>query len=409
MPDFRLERMPFDIGFYRQRPAGIPEYLPFELVRDPKNGLIRQNVSEELRRALKSYYGLGGYLSTPLGEGEFATAQGDFFLRALELVLGRYGKSINGLDFLEIGAAYGYILHGLLVRGAKEAIGVEPGEEGIKGSRQWDVPIIKDFFPTPKLEGRQFDVALSHCVLEHVEDPLALLQAKYTALKPGGLVFVAVPGSEEKMSIGDLSIVTHQHINYFTKTTIRTVLAQAGFSDIGIITSSKRSILMAWGLKKSAVTLSRIKAPDNDLLLRRFSDSFTANVHAIQNMVDILQGAGKTVGLYAPDANLAGLISYDSPPRIFNTDAKKHGMYVVSTAGPFEPPENLISNPVDAVLVAPVDYDEEIRTDLKRMGIPPTTQLISLKELYQKGSATVYRGGSLATGEELSIEDSVEK
>ena len=395
--------MPFDIGFYAQRPPVIPEYMPFELGQDPKTGLIRQQVTEELRSALKSYYELGGYLSTPLGEGAYATGQGDFFLRALERALGQSDKTIAGLDFLEVGSGYGYVVRGLLDRGAKSAIGIEPGEDGVAGSERWGVSIIKDFFPTPQLAGKQFDVVLSHGVLEHIEDPTAMLRATYESVKEGGLVFAAVPECEKKMSVGDLSIITHQHVNYFTKDTLRTALAQAGFSKIVTMISPKRSILFAWGVKDSGAT-ERMDVNDSDgTLLERFSSSFTINVRGIQRVVDELKNAHKTLSLYAPSANLAGLISYDSPPRTFNKDDKKLGMHISPAARSFESPLELVKDPTDAVLIAPIDYDDEIKADLRSMGLLLTTQLISLKELYQNENTVVYESGSLTMKEEFVV------
>ena len=68
----------------------------------------------------------------------------------------------------------------------------------------------------------------------------------------------------------------------------------------------------------------------------------------------------------------------------------KHGKYVVKFAGPFESPEVLIENPVDVLFVAPVDYDSEIREDLKMKGIPSSTLIVSLKEIYEEQSGMKY-------------------
>jgi hypothetical protein len=104
---FTLAQLPFDIGFYHSRPENIPAHLPFTLAVDQGSGLIHQVLSNDSREALRRYYLLGGYASTPLGEGEYGKIQGEYMLRALRHVLSLQKKEINQLKFLEIGASYG--------------------------------------------------------------------------------------------------------------------------------------------------------------------------------------------------------------------------------------------------------------------------------------------------------------
>lgn len=402
---FRVDSMPFDLGFYEVRPSSIPQKLPFELQVDKRSGLIYQPVTAKLRRVLNTYYEHGGYLSTPLGEGVYAEAQGDFFLRGLENVIQKTGHTISESRFLEIGCSYGYVLSELRKKGARDVLGIEPGEEGVVGSKRWNVPIIQDFFPTDKIHGKIFDVILSHYMLEHVENPLDLLKEMYISLRGGGIVFFAVPECEKKMLLGDLSIIVHQHINYFTKDTARVLLTAAGFESVGIITSPKRSILFAWGIKKQTQLIAKEASHVSDAnhLLATFKKNFQANVHMIQSKVIECYKEGKSIGLYASDANLAGLITYNLPPRLFNTDEKKVGKYIVDQAGPFESLESCVKNPSDAIFIAPIDYDKEIQNDLKRMGLVSSTEIVSIKELYEKQSGVKYETGSASSGSDLII------
>lgn len=393
--------MPIDLGFYTTRPKEIPVALPFELFVDPSTGLIRERISPELRAAMKRFYELGGYASTPVGEGGYATSMGDSFLRAFDRALSIFGQDVAGLEILEVGCAYGYLLHKLQERGARTT-GVEPGEEGIQGSKQYHVTILRDFFPTAQLKGRQFDVVLSHGVLEHIEDLEAMLAAMIESTKEGGLIFCAMPECEKKFAKGDLSIISHQHSNYFTADSARAVMIHAGLNDVGVLVSPRRAILFAWGRKRGGTPVP-MQPKSGDTLLSAFKTKFFLNVQAIQLYVNSLEKAGKTIGLYAPDANLAALIRYAKPPRIFNSDEKKHGKYLVPSAGAFESPEELIAAPVDALIVAPIDYDSEIRDDLRKRKLPSSTEIFSLKELYERTSGSIYSIDSMTKGEEFVV------
>ncbi len=384
---FAIRSLPFDFGSYTTRPESIPEYLPFILSID-QNGLIRQTLTEKLRSTLHQYYTWGGYGSTPLGEGLYGKSQGDFMLSAITAVLDKHNRKVSGSTFVEIGASYGYLLHSLANHGAKEVLGIEPGEEGIIGSKKYGVSMVREFFPTPVLSGRRFDFVLNHCMLEHAEDPLSILKEMYQITADNGIVLFAIPDCNPKMVIGDLSIISHQHVNYFTRNSIRYLLELAGFRNVGMMTSNNRAILIAWGTRlpsgsNEPYPLKPCIEEDGEIFLR-FAKQFSLNVIEIQNEVIACENENKTIGLYAPDPNVAGLIKFKYRPRTFNTDRLKTGKYVGPLVRPFESPEDLVANPVDVLVVAPVDYDRQIESEIRSMGLKKATKIVSLRQIYER-------------------------
>ena len=289
---------------------------------------------------------------------------------------------------------------------AKEVLGIEPGDEGIVGSKKYGIPMIQDFFPTAQLGDKKFDVVLSHCMLEHVEDPLTLLSAMYEAVVPGGIVFFAVPDSGPKMEIGDLSTISHQHINNFTQESSRHLLRSAGFTDVEVVASKRRSMLYAWGVRgEKRDTEHKIDEKTEAELIAHFAQfikSWKANVDALQKEATVYTKEGKSIGLYAPDTSLPGLLGGTDRYRIFNSDSVKHGKYISESALTFEGPEELVANPPDVVFVAPIDYEREIIEDLRRRGLPETTKLVSLKEIYERENGLMYTVGSMNNEEYFS-------
>lgn len=75
-----------------------------------------------------------------------------------------------------------------------------------------------------------FDVVVMNHVLEHVSDPVALLKAVRTRLKPGGVLHLAVPnvGAWEAQLPGWNSYEPY-HLLYFTLRTLRLTAEKAGF------------------------------------------------------------------------------------------------------------------------------------------------------------------------------------
>ena len=393
-----LPALPFSIGVFTERNYTIPLALPFILRHDPQIDLITQKTNNEVRRALQLYYSLGGYASTPLGQGRYAKKQGKDFLKIFKRSLRATEKRFHETSFLEIGSSYGYLLYLLKQEGAKKILGIEPGNEGIEGSKKYNIPLIQDFFPT-KLLTKKFDFIFSHCVLEHIEKPLIFLEEIYKCLNDNGVIFIAVPDSEKKLSIGDPSVIAHQHINYFTANSLTKLLQRAKFDEIQIVHLKERSLLVAWGIrndkKSTKREIYRFNSSDGNVL-KLFSRNLQKNILTIQRLINKLEREGKTIGLYAICESLKGLLRFKKEPRVFESDKVKQGKYITGCSNPIESPQELIKNPVDVLFITPIDYDKEIKRNLKEGGISQKTRLISLKEIYVANSGIKYDISSIA-------------
>ena len=392
-----LPKLPFDIGAYLKKGSKYPQSLKFHLVIDKSTGLIYEKMDKKIRESLKIYYSEGGYGSTPLGESEFSSKQADELFRYISQSIKANNKNIKNISCLEIGSSYGCLLFSLKQKGVKKVLGIEPGDEGKTGSRKYKVSVIQDFFPSKKLK-EKYDLIYSHCVLEHIENPVHILKHMHKNLNDNGIVFIAVPDCEKKLAVGDFSIISHQHVNYFTKDSLREIFKKTGFRHIKIITSKKRSLLIGWATKGDAV--ESIKKPDNRKLMQEsvalyslFGKNFLKNKKNIQHLVNKFEKENKSIGFYAPCSNLIGLINFKISPRIFNSDAYKHGKYIAGSKNPFESPKNIKKHPVDILFVAPIDYDREIKEFLIKNKYIKKEKIISIKNIYENISGIKYKVG----------------
>lgn len=82
-----------------------------------------------------------------------------------------------------------------------------------------------------------FDVIAMHHLLEHVSDPIALLEAARARLKPGGTLQLAVPNTSawEARWRGWTSYEPY-HLLYFTPITLRRAVERAGFTVVQVKT-----------------------------------------------------------------------------------------------------------------------------------------------------------------------------
>ncbi len=355
--------------------------------------MITQVPDQEIKSALREYYEQGGYGSTPLGEGEFASKQADQVYSTLGQALEKADKKIQGSSFIEIGCAYGYLLHLLEKAGAKSILGVEPGKEGISGSEKYHIPMLRDFFPSDQIIGK-YDVALTHLVLEHVEQPEVFIQETKRILAPDGLAFFAVPDCEKKLRIGDPSIISHQHLNYFTKSSLTNILEAAGFSEVEVVSSDERSMLYAWGSNKDAKKSEDLVQADGLEIFESFQQNLKKNLFGLQALIDGFEKNGQTIGMYAGSDVLIGSLEFKTEPRLFDTDVAKQGKFMSCSAQPVESPQNLLSDPVDVILVCAIDYDREITGFLESLGLGEKMRIISVKKIFEENSKLKYLIGS---------------
>lgn len=392
----RISKLPFHTGTLPEEKSTMPKDLPLTLHFDSKTNIIRQKISPKLKDSLKTYYLLGGYASEPLGEGTYGTRRAQIVMRFIKKSLLEMGKDFKNSTFLEIGSAYGYLLYLIKKEGAKEVLGLEPGNEGAAASKKYKIKTVKDFFPSPKIK-KKFDCILSHCVLEHLENPQQILFEMQSALENSGFIFIAAPDCEDKMIVGDISIIAHQHINYFTKQSLGTLMRSCGYIEVKVVKTKEIAMLCAWG-KKHTKKIAPVRIgpkKDNRQLLKIFQMAVKTNLASIQKLVREIESKNKTIGLYGYSPNLRGLVNFKREPRIFDGDSAKFGKKLIGTNTYFESPKDLIEKPVDVLFVTPIDYDKEIRRNLKKSGLDvKMTSVISLKDIYEKNSKFKYSRNS---------------
>lgn len=132
-------------------------------------------------------------------------------------------RSSKPKKYLEIGVGRGLLLNHFRGLGY-ECHGVEPGP--------WarDIPsVVADM---KELDQMSFDVVVMADVLEHVQDPLALLK-QVSGLVHRGVLYACLPNSESlraRMSKGDWRMVRpFGHLHFFSKRSLSVMLEASGF------------------------------------------------------------------------------------------------------------------------------------------------------------------------------------
>ena len=210
-------------------------------------------------------------------------------------------------------------------------LGIEPGDQGQEGARRFDIPVIQDFFPSPKISGK-FDVIILYAILEHIPSPEQFLKEVSKYLNPNGKIVISVPNCEQYINSGDISFLFHEHWSYFTPDTLKNTINQANQLLIQLKKSQFAEIL--YGVSSPALTqieLDSVLIKNQIKLAEQFKILSQKNFKNLANILETAAGDQHTVGIYVPgralnilsllipNVNLPKLRFFDDNPLLYRT------------------------------------------------------------------------------------------
>ena len=148
----------------------------------------------------------------------------------LQRLMQRHDLTIRHL--LEVGCSTGFFLQKALALGIEEAVGFEPSLDCYKAApSEIRGHIINDIFSRDRLGEKQFDLACSFQVIDHLRDPKQAVISMSAALKPGGHLLIVCHDVESWTAkiLGDHSpIFDVEHIYLFSRKTMSRLFQSAG-------------------------------------------------------------------------------------------------------------------------------------------------------------------------------------
>jgi SAM-dependent methyltransferase len=143
---------------------------------------------------------------------------------------------VPGKSLLEIGGGNGFVLDYALRKGIGSVLGVEPSTRAIESASAQVKPfMIASMFHSDVVPVNSFDcVAIFH-VLDHLPAPLETLEGIYAALKPGGVVVIAVHDVKSwsaKLFKSRSPIFDVEHTYLFSSESGINLLRKAGFTGV---------------------------------------------------------------------------------------------------------------------------------------------------------------------------------
>ena len=139
---------------------------------------------------------------------------------------------------LEIGAYSGQLLEQFR-RAGWDVLGVEPDGRGVEYARQrLGIDVRQGTLESVMLDPDSIDAALLIHVIEHVDDPAAVVRAAARVLRPDGVFVVETPTYDtltyRLLGRRERNLSCDGHIFFYTERTLTTVLKKNGFDIVRV-------------------------------------------------------------------------------------------------------------------------------------------------------------------------------
>ena len=142
----------------------------------------------------------------------------------------------GGGRVLDVGCGEGGLCAELHAAGWRDVFGLDVSRSRVARARRNNpgVEFFDELLPNPRIAGSSMDLVVMDNVIEHMPDPVSQLAAVRDCLRPGGRLVVITPNMESgcfrllgRRWTPELS--PHAHIFLFIPSSMRTLLARAGF------------------------------------------------------------------------------------------------------------------------------------------------------------------------------------
>jgi len=177
---------------------------------------------------------------------------------------------------LDVGPGTGIFLHLASKEFGWEPVGIDICEESaVKAREEFEIELDVGDFQTYDWEPESFDAVTMLDMLEHTIDPTATLHRAQRLLRPGGILYLALPNQNSLMTVlldvwmklgAPMSsyfmdrLYVAPHVYYFSPKNLRTIVEKAGFEVIEVRTANTYHgrYELAWWMRLATESVLRV-------------------------------------------------------------------------------------------------------------------------------------------------------
>lgn len=296
----------------------------------------------------------------------------DYMDQLIEQLIERY--SLENTTWLEIGCGDGHFLHrlGQKVPGLR-LIGFEPGREADNAEAK-GIEAYRDYFmPERDVEKFKPDFLVCRHVIEHLDRPKDFVaQIAYWCQRAGiAPVFIAeVPRINKAIEQARINDYLYEHVSNFTDRSFTTMFEHAGYEVLRQQSVYHDEVLVAEVRPLPDAAMQTIASETET-----YRDKIEALSTDVQVKVMTLTAGGKSLAFWGGTGKGASFLNnFDLPeedfPIVVDSDYQKCGKFVPGAGQEIRPPEYLIENPVDMIIITTQWRAKDIYAEIQRREIP---------------------------------------
>lgn len=299
-------------------------------------------------------------------------------------------RQLNGDSLVvELASNDGYLLqyyrkHGIPV------LGIDPAPGPVAAARTRGIDSLQAFFGRDlavqlAANGRHADIIHANNVLAHVADTNGFVAGIGVLLKQNGMAVIEVPYVRELIDHGEFDTIYHEHLCYFSVTALTHLFQRHGLSltrvePLEIHGGSLR--LFVEKREREDRSVADYLQAERDAGVDRldYYAGFSARVGRIRSelvaLLERLKREGARVAGYGAAAkgtillNFAG-VGGEVLEFVADRNVHKQGRYVPGVRLPIVPPERILQEQPDYLLILPWNFKEEImeqQAEFRRRG-----------------------------------------
>jgi len=281
---------------------------------------------------------------------------------------------------VEIASNDGYFLRHFHGAGIP-VLGIEPARNIARAARAIGIETVDEFFGAALAErlavdGRRADVILANNVMAHVPDVGGVLDGIERLLKPGGVFVMETPYLRDLVERLEFDTIYHEHLFYYSLTALERLFRRHGLATIAVehldihggslrVTAARERTaapapsVREWLAEEEAWGVTR--AEPYEAFARR-----TATLRErLREKLGALKDAGHRLAAYGASAKGTTLLAYcgigaETLAYVVDRSTAKQGRFTPGTRLPIHPPERLLEDRPDEVLLLTWNFADEI-------------------------------------------------
>ena len=355
----KIEEMPYYWRLSNSGDAvpGISPRLPIKVVTDSRFDYLRYDVEDREWDVIEASYKKNeniGHLNEGSGQLQtYGSSVNRFFLESV--------AQFSPRNIYEIGCGAGYSIKYLKDNGWS-VVGVDPSEYSLRWSRELGFALLNDFFREGLL-GAPADFIYCNDVFEHVRNVDEFSAHVYESLAKGGVFCFATTNSTNSISVGDISMLEHQHVNMFTERSIYQILRSVGFSNIDVKSGAYGNTFHVVAQKGSALN---VVESTSEVSCEGFFDRAKEKLSAFE----VFYGRTENLHCYVPlrcMSYLASVGDFGNSP-IYDSNIAWRGKYFDGYSQSILAPDDIAYDPEATFFIGSLTFHDEIRQTLIAKG-----------------------------------------